>query len=92
MIKHKDKYYAVEVKVKELFEPPPFLGTGLNIKQIELRKQLYYDLDIDTLLLIFDKNSDKVYYNYLSKLEKTKYFDTKKGIRIYNIENFKVDK
>lgn len=91
LFKYKNKYYIVEVKIKELFQPPPFLGTGLDIKQLELRKQLYNDLNIDTLLLVFDKNINKIYYNYLSKLEQTEYFDTKNGIRIYKIDNFKTE-
>jgi len=90
-VKIKDKYFIIEVKVKDLFFPPPFLGTGLEVKQIERRRQIFYDLGIDTILVIFEKGTNKVYYNYLSKLEETEYFDTKNNIRIYNIKNFKID-
>ena len=85
----KGKYYAVEVKHRELFKPPPFWGTGLDISQLLLRKQLLKDLGIDTVLLVFIKNSTTVYWESLSKLEAGKYFDTRNNIRIYPLENFK---
>jgi hypothetical protein len=85
-----DKYFIVEAKHRELFEPPPFLGTGLDIRQINLRRQLYQDLGIDTRLVVFTK--DKIYHNFIFEvLEKTEYFDTRNNIRIYNIKNFMVD-
>lgn len=81
------RYYAVEVKHRELFEPPPFLGTGLDIRQLKLRKQLLMDLNIDTYLIVFVGNI--VYWNLLSRLESDKHFDTRNRIRIYPIKNFK---
>jgi hypothetical protein len=89
--KYNNKYFIVEVKSRELYKPPPFLGTGLDIRQLKLRNQLFIDLKIDTLLLIFEKDTNNIYYEFLSKLEKTKYFDTKNKIRIYNIINFRKD-
>lgn len=87
LVKHNNKYFAVEVKHRELFTPPPFTGTGLNISQIERRRQIYNDLNIDTLLLVITEK--KTYCAWIfTKLEKTNYFDTKNKIRIYNIENF----
>lgn len=88
-IKKNGKYFIVEVKNRELFEPPPFTGTGLDISQLKRRKQIYEDLGIDTYLLVFVKNSNDIYWQRLSVLEKTKYFDTKNNIRIYNIKEFK---
>lgn len=80
-------YFAVEVKHRELFEPPPFKGTGLDIRQIELRRQLWDDFKIDTLLVVFV--DAKVYTAMIfSGLEKGKHFDTRNNIRIYPIENF----
>jgi len=38
LLKKDGEYYIFEVKQRELFEPPPFEGTGLDIKQIKLRK------------------------------------------------------
>ena len=91
LIKKDGKYCIVEVKEKELYNPPPFFGTGLDIKQIKLRTQIYNDLNIDTILLVFIKNTSRIYYQYLSILERTDYFDTKNGIRIYNINAFKLN-
>ena len=88
LVKHENKYFAIEVKHRELFSPPPFYGTGLDIRQINLRKQLYDDLKIDTLIVVFEKETDNIYFQFLSKLETTEYHETKNGIRIYNIENY----
>lgn len=78
LFKSKNKYFCVESKSRELFKPPPFLGTGLDIIQLKLRKQLLKDLDIDTILLVFEKNTDNIYWQFLSKLEKGNYTDTMK--------------
>ena len=88
--KKDNKWLIFEVKQRELFQAPPFDGTGLDIKQINLRRKLFNDLGIDTYLLVFEKGTENIYGEYLfNKLEKTKYFDTKNQIRIYNLINFK---
>jgi hypothetical protein len=82
------KYIIFEIKERELFEPPPFWGTGLNKSQLFLRNKLLKDLGIRTYMIVFTK--DIVYGQYLDILEKKgKYFDTKNDIRIYDIESFK---
>lgn len=92
LIKVDDDYYAVEVKERELFQPPPILGTGLDISQIKRRTELYNDLGIDTILLVFEKGTNNIYKQYLSVLEQTPdYYDTKNKIRIYNINHFTKD-
>lgn len=89
-IKLNNKYYILEVKSRQLYQPPPFLGTGLDIKQLNLRRQVFNDLGIDTILFVVDKENNKIYYQSIfNYLEKTKFFDTKNKIRIYNIEHFK---
>lgn len=88
MIEVERKYYVIEVKVRDLFNPPPFYGTGLDIKQIKLRLQLYKDTGFETILLVLEKNTDNIYMQKLLKLEEGKYYDTRNGIRIYPIENF----
>jgi hypothetical protein len=88
LYKHNGKYKAIEVKARELFNPPPFLGTGADIRQIELRRQLYNDLGIDTILLVFEKGTNNIYYQSIKKLMEGKYFDTRNNIRIFPIENF----
>ena len=92
IIKKDGRYTIIEVKYKELFKPPPFAGAGLDISQVKLRTQLYKELGLDTLLIVFETGTDNVYYQLLSKLEQTDYFDTKNKIRIYDIKNFRKDK
>jgi len=88
LFKVKNQYCCIECKSRELYKPPPFTGTGLDIKQINLRKQLYDDLKIDTVILVFEKNTNNVYWQWLRILEQGEYIDTKNGIRIYNINNY----
>lgn len=87
-VKLNDKYFIVEVKERELYKPPPFYGTGLDIRQLNLRLQVYNDLGIDTILIVFEKNTENVYVQKISILENGEYHDTKNKIRIYKIENF----
>lgn len=89
IFKRKSKWYLVEVKYKEMFESPPFDGQGTDIKQIISRLQFQKDTNIRCIFLALDKITKKAYWNYLDDLEKTKYFDTKNGARIYNIKYFK---
>jgi hypothetical protein len=84
-----NKVKIFEIKERELFEPPPFLGTGLDKTQLYLRMHLFKITGIRTILMVFEKGTNNVYWQYLDILEKGKYYDTKNEIRIYPIENFK---
>jgi hypothetical protein len=87
-----NKYYVVEVKHKEMFQPPPFMGQGLDIRQVKARMQFYKDTTIRCLFLVIDKDTRDVYWQWLDVLENGEYHDTKNGIRIYNIMGFKKSK
>ena len=80
-----NQWYAVEVKHKEMFTPPPFKGQGLNIAQVERRIRLYRDTGIRCLLLVIDKTTGEIFWQWLDQLENSKYFDTKNKVRIYDI-------
>ena len=85
----KDNQWTIfEVKVRELFDPPPFLGTGLDKRQIFLREQLRKDLGLRTMLIVFIKGTNDTYSQYIDILENGKFYDTKNDIRIYPLENF----
>jgi len=86
--KRNDKYIIIEVKERELFKPPPFSGTGLDINQLNLRMQLLKDLSLRTFLMVFERNSSNIYGQFLDILELGKHKDTKNKIRIYPIENY----
>lgn len=86
--KKDNKWVIFEVKSRELFQPPPFLGTGIDKSQIFLRNQLLQDLQIRTMLIVFVKDTDDIYYQYLDALEKGKHFDTKNGIRIFPLTSY----
>lgn len=84
------KAMCVEVKDKaEPFSPPPFWGHGLDKSQIWLRTQLLEQTGMRTYLIVYEK-SGRIYGQYLDKLEAGSFFDTRKGVRIYPIEAFKI--
>ena len=88
-IGEKDNEWVVfEIKNRELFTPPPFLGTGLDITQIYLRNKLREAFGLRTMLIVFRKNTDEVYCQYIDVLEEGPHFDTKNKIRIYPVESF----
>ena len=89
--KKNGEWVIFERKERELFNPPPFYGTGLDKRQIYLRTQLLNELGLKTILLVFRKNTNEIYWQYLDNLEKGIYFDTKNNIRIYPIENYNFD-
>ncbi len=82
-------WYVVEVKRKDLFLPPPFLGTGLNVSQVKSRLEFYKDTGIRCLLMFLNPEDNNVYVGWLDELDKGEKFDTKNNIRIYPLENFK---
>ena len=88
LLRKGDKYYAVEVKHKEPFKPPPFMGQGLDIRQVKARQKLYEDTGIRYIFLVFDMEG-RAHWAWLDELERTKYQDTKNGkIRVYDLKKF----
>ncbi len=84
----KSGYIVLEVKKKsEPFKPPPFYGHGLDIRQVRARLKFQEKTGMRCGLLIFEPNGI-LYKQWVDVLNKGKYFDTKKGIRIYPLESF----
>lgn len=79
-----------EVKHQEAYEPPPFRGHGLPRWQIETRIGFWILTGIRIRLVIKEKGSNLVYWQWLDILEKGEFFDTfgKKPRRIYPLESF----
>ena len=88
MVKKDGKWYVVEVKHKEMFQPPPLYGHGLDIRQVKARTEFMNDTGIRCLFLVIDMDGT-VYWQWLDELEKTPYFDTRNKVRVYNIDYFK---
>ena len=87
--KRGDGWIIFEVKMKsERFQPPPFEGHGLEIHQIKTR--LEYQAETGQRVFIMIIEPDVILGQWLDKLEKTVFFDTQNGIRIYNIKEFAV--
>jgi len=86
-----NKTVIFEIKYKKKFQPPPFIGHGLEISQIENRMKIYELTGIPTLLMVLDKEENVFYMGYIHELEKADSkdkHDTPKRIRIYKLELF----
>ena len=90
--KKNGKYYLFECKHQERYTPPPFEGHGLPKWQVEARLAFEKETNIKAILVIFDKGTDEVFWQLLSKLnsDPNNYIDTKglKPRRIYNLNLF----
>jgi hypothetical protein len=87
--KRNNKYLQFEVKMKsEPFSPPPFWGHGIDISQINRRKEIQEKHGLKCAVIVFEKDSPNIYYQWLDKLETGPKFDTRRRIRIYPIESF----
>ena len=99
--KTKGKYYAMEVKNKERFEPRPEYGPqyeaqGLDNRQVLARSDFYEATKIPSLLWVSDVKTHEIRYEWLHILNKkadicNQYFLTKNGIRLYNLDFFRKD-
>lgn len=89
------KYFQFEIKCKELFQPPPFLGHGLNKYQAERRMAFQQKTGIRCGFIVFDidphtkQQNGKVYYQWLDELYHGEQFETKNGILLFPLKNFK---
>lgn len=83
-----DKWFLVEVKHKEMFTPPPFYGQGLQAYQADMRLKFQRETGIRCLFLVIDINTGEIFWEWLDNLQKTNYFETRNGIRIYDIRHF----
>jgi hypothetical protein len=82
------RYYVVEVKHKEKFKAPPFDGHGLDIQQVDARMKFFRRLGVRCLFLVIDMDNT-IYWQWLDVLEQRRKFDTKNGIRVYDLKAFR---
>ena len=88
IIQRDGKYYVVEVKHKERFKAPPFDGHGLDVQQVKWRMKFFRDLGVRCLFLVIEMDGT-IYWQWLDVLEQKRWFDTRKGIRVYDLKGFK---
>ena len=83
-------FFVFEAKHQERFKAPPFDGHGLPRWQIERRLDFSKRTGIDTILVVFDKETGETFYQSLKTLNEGQYHDTHgdKPRRIYPIESF----
>lgn len=90
--KEGETHVVYETKNKsEPFRPPPFLGHGLEVRQVNARLRFQKETGIRCKFIVFQKNDNSVCSAWLDELEQGNHFDTKNGIRIYPIENFEIE-
>ena len=83
-----NKFTCFEIKKKERFLAPPFDGHGLDERQIFLRRKLFEETDMRTILMIFEVPTGRIFQRHLDILENGEKFRTKNGIVIYPLTNF----
>jgi len=83
--------YLFEAKHQERFVAPPFDGHGLPRWQVKARMDFEKRTGIKSVLVIFDKETDEIFYQSLARLEEGRHYDTygKKPRRIYPLTSFK---
>ena|SRR3990167_7597001 len=83
-------YVLNECKHQEHFKSPPFDGHGLPKWQVEARIWFWEITNIRCRLIIFEKGTKDIYWQWLDILENDEYFDTQgdKPRRIYPLFNF----
>ena len=81
-----------EIKNQEVYDPPPFKGHGLPLWQVIARIGFWRFTGIRIRLIIKEKGTNIVYWQWLDVLEEGKHYDTQgnKPRRIYPIENYKL--
>lgn len=83
------KYYFLETKEKEPFEPPPFYGQGLDTEQLEHYIHFYLQTGIRTLFVVLDREGNQV-WNYLDELyQGPKTISKTQKITIFPLTQFK---
>ena len=84
------KYVLNEIKNQEFFKSPPFDGHGLPRWQIEARTKFSIETGIRIRLIIKEKGTEIVYWQWLDVLDSGKYHDTfgEKPRRVYPLGSF----
>lgn len=83
--------HFVEVKGQEAFEPPPFKGHGLPLRQVRTYEHLRVLTGWRTRLIVHDPSGYR-YSAWLDELETGPHFDTGVSMRrIYPLELFEVE-
>lgn len=83
-------YVLNECKHQEHYNAPPYDGHGLPKWQVEARLWFWEVTNIRCRLVIFEKGTNDIYYQWLDELEKGEHFDTK-GMnprRVYPLTSF----
>jgi len=84
------EYLLFEIKKKEKFKPPPFVGHGLDYRQVVARLRFQKKTGIRCMFLVKDVDDGLWYWNYLDILEDGEKFMTRNKIRVYPLTAFNV--
>lgn len=84
------QYFTIECKYQDKFLSPPFDGHGLPLWQIKARLKFQQRHGVRALLLIIDKTTHEIIWQYLDILEEGKHFDTQGDFprRVYPLTSF----
>ena len=86
------KWAIIEVKHQDKYSPPPFWGHPKPKWQIEARLKLQSETGIIAILFILDKETDVIYWQYMSKLIEGKQYQTRgdKPRLIFPLESYNI--
>jgi len=84
-----NKYVMFEIKHKERYKSPPFEGHGLPSYQARKRLEFSQKTGIRNMLIVFEKTTNLIFYQWLDILEQGEFYDTRNSIRVYPLQNFK---
>ena len=89
---YKGIYYMFEMKHQERFKAPPFDGHGLPKWQIQARLAFFTKTKIPVILVVLDKETNEIFYQYLDRLDAGEHYDTHglKPRKIYPLTSFKI--
>lgn len=88
---HSHRFFLVEVKAAEAYEPPPWRGHGLEARQADRYMEIYRLCAVRTRLVIYDPEGYR-YAGWIDDLERGESLDTagtiKRPRRIYPLSSF----
>lgn len=86
----KGKYIINEVKHQSHYKTPPFDGHGLPPNQVSARMEFYFTTGIRCRLIVLEKDTNIVYYQWIDILENGESITTSgiKSRKIYPLKSF----
>lgn len=82
--------YLIEVKTQHAFQPPPFAGHGLPVRQFNVLMAVWKAISLPTQLVVYDPGAQRRYSAFLNDLAQGPSFTTngEKPRIVFPLESF----